>query len=233
MQEDVELAQKPETTLNLDSNTVKQYLKKHPEFFEDNAQLLADIHLPSPHGSGTISLAERQQLAQRDKISVLENRFDELVANAQINNLTANKIHRINLSLHKAKNFDAIEQLVSHDLPEIFELSDTCLKIWAKPLNASNHANLVFNDVSAEAKAWISDLNQPYCGAPIDILAESWFIEPPKSLAIIALRNLDVIGFLALASDINERFYTEMGTDFLTHIGELVSAALSRYVEAS
>lgn len=226
-----------EIDANIDVSAVKQYLKDHPEFFEQNAQLLADIHLPSPHGSGTISLAERQQLAQRDKISALEDRYTELVVNAQVNDVTANKIHVVNLSLHKAKNFDAIEQLVSHHLPEIFELSDTCLKVWAKPLNESNRANLVFSEVADEAKTWISALNQPYCGAPIAIVAEDWFIEPATTLAIIPLygkKNISqqtVFGFLALASDDKKRFYPEMGTAFLSNIGELVSAALSRYVE--
>ena len=222
-----------ETDIDIDENSVKEYLKNHPEFFEYNAQLLAEIYLPSPHGSGTISLAERQQLAQRDKITVLQTRFDELINNAQFNNLTAAKIHHVNLNLHKAKNFDAIEQLVSHDLPEIFELTDTCLKVWAKPTSDSNHANLVFSAVSAEVKDWVSELNLPYCGAPIDMVAQDWFIEPPRSLSIIALRNPNVIGFLALASDDEKRFYTGMGTDFLTNIGELVSAALSRYVETN
>ena len=71
---------------------VKKYLKNNPEFFEQNANLLAEIHLPSPHGNGTISLAERQQLAQRDKINALEERFAELVLNAQENAAIANKI---------------------------------------------------------------------------------------------------------------------------------------------
>ncbi len=222
-----------ETEIFIDETDVKEYLKIHPEFFEKNAQILADIHLPSPHGSGTISLAERQQLAQRDKISVLESRFDEMVNNAQINNATAIKIHNLNISLHQAKNFDAVEQLVSHDLPEIFELSDTCLKIWAKPINEFNQANLVFSGVSDEIQEWINQQKQPYCGAPTQLLKDDWFIEPPLSVAVIALKNLEVMGFLILASDDEKRFYSDMGTDFLTNIGELVSAALSRYIQTS
>ena len=49
----------------LTAEQVKAYLQTHPEFFEQHAKLLAEITLPSPHGSGVISLAERQQLAQR------------------------------------------------------------------------------------------------------------------------------------------------------------------------
>lgn len=210
---------------------VKTYLKANPEFFEQNADLLAGIHLPSPHGNGTISLAERQQLAQRDKINALESNFAELVLNARDNDAIANKIHAFNVELHKAKNFDAIEQLVSALLPEHFDLSDTCLRVWANPLESSTQANLVFSAVPDEAKTWIAALSQPYCGVPPAIVAEDWFIEPAASLAIIPLRAETTIGFLALASDDANRFFAEMGTDFLNKISAILSAALSRYLE--
>jgi uncharacterized protein YigA (DUF484 family) len=217
----------------IDLAEIKSYLKNHPEFFEENAALLADIHLPSPHGGGTISLAERQQLAQRDKITALECRFAELVLHAQQNDSTANKMHAFNLRLHQAKNFDAIEQLISHDLPEMFDLTDTCLRIWVKPLQQSNQANLVFSETPEVVKTWIASLNQPYCGKPPAIVGDDWFIEPAASLAIIGLRQPNLFGFLALASDSDSRFYEEMGTDFLIKMSEIISAALSRHLDIS
>lgn len=217
----------------INSAEIKNYLKNHPEFFEENAALLADIHLPSPHGSGTISLAERQQLAQRDKISALEGRFSELVLNAQENNTAANKIHTFNLRLHQAKSFDEIEQLVSHDLPEFFDLSDTCLRIWVGPLQQTSQANLVFSETSNEVKTWIGALNKPYCGKLPAIASDDWFIDSPTTLAIVPLKNAQLFGFLSLASDSENRFYEGMGTDFLNKIGDIVSAALSRQLDFS
>ncbi len=218
---------------NVQELDIKNYLKNHPDFFEQNANLLAEIHLPSPHGSGTISLAERQQLAQRDKINALEEHFAELVLNAQENDAIATKIHTFSLDLHKAKSFDAIEQLISHDLPEHFDLSDTCLRLWANPLDAANSKNLVFGHVSEEVKTWVASQAQPYCGAPPSIISEDWFLEPAASVALIPLRTAQTFGFLALASDSHKRFFAEMGTDFLNKIGELLSAALSRHLDLS
>lgn len=210
---------------------IKAYLKNHPEFFEENAALLADIHLPSPHGNGIISLAERQQLAQRDKISALEGRFSELVLNAQQNDASANKLHAFNVRLHQAKNFDAIEQLISHDLPELFDLSDTCVRVWVRPLEQTSQANLVFSETSEIIKTWVAALAKPYCGKPPAIVGDDWFIDPATTLTIIPLRHAQLFGFLALASDSENRFYENMGTDFLNKIGELVSAALSRQLD--
>jgi uncharacterized protein len=222
---------------DIQDQDVKDYLINNPEFFEQNANFLAGIHLPSPHGNGTISLAERQQLAQRDKINALEQRFADLVANAQQNDATANKIHAFNLDLHQARNFDAIEQLVSHHLPENFDLSDTCLRVWAAPLDPANQSNLVFSDISDEVKNWLAALPQAYCGAPPAITSDDWFLEPATSVAIIPLTiqhtTKQLIGFLALASDSKNRFYEEMGADFLNKVGELISAALTRHIELS
>ena len=222
----------------MQQDDVKAYLKANPKFFEDNASFLAEISLPSPHGSGTISLAERQQLAQRDKIDALKTNFAELVLNARDNDAITNKIHALNIELHKAKNFDAIEQIISALLPEIFDLSETCMRIWASPLDSRNRTNLVFSYVTEQTKTWVAALSKPYCGKQPEVAAKDWFIEPAASIVLIPLRDdpssdAHNIGFLALASEDKNRFYSEMGTDFLNKIGEILSAALSRHLDLS
>lgn len=207
------------------------FLKDNPAFFEKNASLLADIHLPSPHGTGAISLAERQQLAQRDKIVALEERYAELVLNAQENDKIANKMHAFFILLQQAKDFDAIEQLISHSLPEEFNITDTCLRIWAEPLDESDAENLVFKTVPESIRTWINSIHNVYCGeTPTSIIIDDWFIDPAKSVAVLPLRQSSVYGYLALASDQEDRFYVGMGTDFLQKLGDHVSAAFSRYV---
>jgi uncharacterized protein len=209
---------------------IKDYLKNNPEFFEKNATLLASIHLPSPHGSGTISLAERQQLAQRDKINALEDRFAELVLNAEENDAIAHKIHLFDIKLHQAKSFNDIEQLISDYLPEHFDLNDTCVRVWAAPADEENKSNLVFSEITDDAKTWMTDLKAPFCGRPPSIAGDDWFIDPASSVAIIPLKSGKMIGFLALASDDTNRFFARMGTDFLNKMGELIGAALSRHL---
>jgi uncharacterized protein YigA (DUF484 family) len=218
----------------MEANDVKNYLKDNPQFFEENASLLAEMHLPSPHGGGTISLAERQQFAQRDKINALEERFAELVLNAEENNAIANKIHRFTVLLQQAKSFDAIEQLISHHLPEEFKIAETYLRIWAKPSNSANDENLVFSDTPEPTKAWLNNVHNVYCGAtPTSVDVDDWFIETAASVAVLPLRSETTYGFLALSSDKIERFYVGMGTDFLQKLTEHISAALSRHVEVN
>jgi len=215
----------------MQEDQIGAYLKAHPEFFENNASLLADIHLPSPHGNGTISLAERQQLAQRDKILALEERHSALVRNAQENDLIANKMHLFFVQLQQAKHFDIVEQLVSEALPEAFNITDTCLRIWVKPEASVNAETQTFTDVSETIQKWVGTIHNVYCGeTPTSIVIDDWFRAPVKSVAILPLSGASVFGYLALGSDQEKRFYVGMGTDFLQKLDDHVSAAFSRHL---
>jgi uncharacterized protein len=208
---------------------IKTYLKSHPEFFEKNASLLTELYLPSPHGSGTISLAERQQLAQRDKIRVLESRFTELILNAEENDKTSEKIHRLTMGLLSAPNFETLNKHLTEFLREQFDLPDAQLKIWSNSALLADKisAFIVADDV---LKNWAKDLTQPYCGVMPTVDINHWFSETPASIAVVPLRGQDTFGLLVLPSANNRRYYSGMGTLFLSRIGELVSASLLRFI---
>ena len=50
---------------------IADYLGSNPEFFERHAELLAAVHLSSPHNQRAVSLQERQAEMLREKIKVL------------------------------------------------------------------------------------------------------------------------------------------------------------------
>ena len=51
----------------MEANDVAQYLKQNPGFFEDYADVIADIFVPHPHGGHAIPIAERQIVTLREK----------------------------------------------------------------------------------------------------------------------------------------------------------------------
>jgi uncharacterized protein len=57
-----------------------------------------------------------------------------------------------------------------------------------------------------------------------------WFSETPASIAIVPLRGKETFGVLVLPSANDRRYYSGMGTLFLSRIGELVSASLLRFI---
>jgi uncharacterized protein YigA (DUF484 family) len=215
----------------LSEHQITSYLREHPKFFEQHPSLLAEMYLPSPHGNGAISLAERQQLAQRDRIRIVEAKLAELLKFGEENDAISDKVHRLCLGLLAAQSFDILLQLLTHTLREDFQVPHVTMRIWCNPRNIADGANEIFQPVDAELQSWAQNLAVPYCGHEPGIELNSWFGESvaPKSFALIALRSEKVIGLLALASEDERRFYPEMGTLYLKRIGELVSAALLRY----
>ncbi len=214
----------------MQEDDIALYLKDNPAFFEKNASLLADIHIPSPHGNGAISLAERQQLAQRDKINALQERYAELILNAEENEIIANKIHGLNVGLHKANDFDAIKQFLNRYIPENFDLNGSHLSVWSNNPDKSAYIKAAFGEVSEETKKWVLAQEKPYCGTPPEVAENNWFTDTVASMAVIPLKGDACIGFLALASQDENHFNADMGTDFVSKIGEIVSAAISRYL---
>ncbi|MCB5190223.1 DUF484 family protein [Methylobacillus arboreus] len=211
---------------------VTSYLRAHPQFFEHHTTLLTELYLPSPHGQGTISLAERQQLAQRDRIRVQDAKLAQLIKYGEENDAISEKVHRLSLGLLATEDLGVLLTLLEHGLREDFQVPHVGLRLWAQPRNAGNRELPAFSDVDQELQRWAGGLGAPYCGNRPGMPLQGWFGAEarPASFAIIALKGEQVFGLLALASDDEKRFYPDMGTLYLKRIGELVSAALLRHI---
>ena len=68
------------------------YLANTPDFFERHAELLAAVHLSSPHSKRTVSLQERQAEMLRDKIKLLEQRLMEMIRHGNENSLLSDRL---------------------------------------------------------------------------------------------------------------------------------------------
>lgn len=214
---------------------IKSFLRKHPNFFEENAHLLTEISLPSPHGNGVISLAERQQLAQRDKIRVLEAMMAQMIQHAEENDATSAKVHEFSVHLLNQQSFGALQQLISETLQLDFSVTKSIIRIWVKPSNSAIAQDTVFTPVSETFSDWIMGLGQVHCGAKPEF-ADDLPDNHLQSYAFIPLSkkalNQRPFGVLILGAEDQQRFRADIGTLYLEHIGELVSAALLNHLFA-
>lgn len=210
---------------------VAEYLENNPQFFSNHAGLLAIMHLPNPHGSGTVSLAERQQVAQRDKIRQIERKYNELLQFGIENDEKSNKVHQLTLALLSTSNLTEVLQALNNSLQNDFDISNTKVMLWAEPKNNEDSTHSAFEEIDDISKAWAEGLIEPYCGVlPNESLVSIKVNEEAKSYAITMLEIGTPVGLLVMASNDEKRFYPEMGTMFVKRIGELVSAALSQHL---
>jgi uncharacterized protein len=213
---------------------IANYLGSNPDFFERHAELLAAVHLNSPHGNRAVSLQERQAEMLRDKIKVLEHRTMDMIRNGNDNMILADKMLRWARSLFLASEAIELPALIATEIRDQFHVPQVAIKVWdVGPAYA--HADFA-QGATEDAKLFASSLVECFCGLNTGFEAVSWLGDPPAatSLALLPLRILPVgratpaFGMLVLASPDAQRFNSAMGTDFLERIAELASAALSR-----
>jgi len=213
---------------------VAEYLKSNPIFFEQYADLLAQIFVPHPHGGHTVSLAERQMLTLRDKNRQTETKLAELIAFGEENDAISEKVHRLAVGLIAAETFQAVIHLLNFHLRDDFSVPHVALRLWNAPDGVEDLPE--FAAVSEELHVFAETLNRPYCGSTAGFGTASWFGEHAnhiRSQALIALRNGGgTIGMIALGSEEAQRFYADMGTLYLERLGEMVSAALARVTKS-
>lgn len=209
---------------------IARYLKDHPEFFENYADMIGDISIPHPHGGRAIPISERQIISLREKNRVLEGKLRELVAYGEENDAIGERVHRAALAMIKPANLEALLQVLYYNLREDFAVPHVAFRLWSE----WDHPPLPeFAQSSPEVRVFAESLNQPYCGNKPMFETAGWFGEAsglPKSFAYITLRTDRMFGLLALASDDPQRFYPEMGTLYLKRLGELISTALVRFL---
>jgi len=209
-----------------DENDIAQYLEENPDFFKNHVGLLASMYLPNAHGGGTVSLAERQQAAQRDKIRKIEHKYSELLQIGIENDGIGNKMHQLALSLLQAKTLDETVDTLTQTLQNDFNVPVVALKAWID--TDQNHA--VFGEADEQLQAWLETLPEPYCGSQPDESILNASNSNAKSYAVCALKNPQIFGVLIMASEDEKRFYPGMGTLFVERIGELASAAIQKYI---
>ena len=214
---------------------IADYLANSPGFFERHAELLSSIQLTSPHGQRAVSLQERQMEMLRDKIKGLERQIVEMVRHGQDNVAIADKLHRWTRALMLAANAADVPDVLVRELLDEFLIPQGAIRVWGA---AEAFGGLDFTrPVGDDAQTFASSLTAPYCGVNAGFEAVGWLGDAAaaRSLAMIPLRDSTspiAFGLLVLASPDPTRYTADMGTEFLTRIGEIASAALSRILPA-
>jgi len=214
----------------MDATTVAGYLKENPAFFEDYADLIAEIFVPHPHGGHAIPIAERQIVTLREKNTELENRLRELIKFGSENDQIAEKLHRSTLALFTAPDLETTLAVLYHSLKEDFGVPQVASRLWGRVPEQSYLPELAATTM--ELREYADQVGAPYCGPQAPFEARDWFERGDlwRSFAFLPLRTAHTFGLLGLASEDPERFYAGMGTVYLTRLAELASVATARYL---
>ena len=215
----------PEADQTMNPDAVASFLQAHPEFFEQYADMIAEIYIPHPHGGRAIPISERQILTLRERVKQVETKLREVIHFGEENDAIGEKVHRLTLALLGARDLDALVNAVYFHLREDFAVPHVVLRAWDD--NGGGAAAL--GPITQANREFAATLTEPLCGTHARAETPELFGEAApglKSFSYIPLRAEAPFGLLALASEDPQRFYPEMGTVYLKRIGEMVAVAL-------
>ncbi len=208
---------------------VARFLRRNPDFLEQNSDLLKDLELS--HASGpAVSLIEKQVRYLRTQNESLEQQLNQLVQVASDNEKLMSRLHALTLELMVMRDVSAFfdrlsEALLSEFNADIINITLFKLKIKAGPktpifhLQRDNPELQQFNDSLEKGVSVCGRLNRN----KRDFLFESraqWV----QSTALVPLGD---DGMLAIGSSDPARFYPGMGTLFLDLLANVVTSRLA------
>ncbi len=214
------------------ADDVAEYLREHPDFFNDHLELLAEIDVPHETGQA-VSLIERQVAVLRQDNGQLRKRIRELVDIARDNDSLISKLHQLGLEMIQADTLDMFIDVLMECLHRDFDADAVAVRLFENGTLVTARAEVVpADDVGVGYFSSILKKGKPVCGRFNNDQLYYLFGERAaqiKSVALVPLHHGGDLGFFAIASRDVKRFRAGMSTSFLAQLGDLASALLQRF----
>ncbi len=219
----------------LSAGAIAEYLRAHPEFFNEYPDILADLKVP--HASGdAISLVERQLTALREQNEQARKRMHELIEIARQNEELARRMHQLGLTLMDADDPKDIFATLYDNLKKNFRADKVIVRLFAEPAFVDTFAGEEFAGARASQQSLfksIIDKRIPLSGRLKRQQQVFLFGDDGDDIAsavMVPLHGEGWGGIMAIGSSNADRFQEGMGVELLANMGEILSFILKPWV---
>lgn len=212
----------------LPEKSIVDYLRRHPEFFINNSDLLAQVMIPHQRGSA-VSLVEKQLTVLREENQQLQRKLENLIVFAKQNEQLNKRIQRLIVSLSGVNSIDEFFNTLYDALRSEFNTDAVVVKMFevASPALIGRPEYVEYDAQVFTLFETLLSTNRPECGRLSSAQIEYLFADNQiTSAVIIPLGIPKPQGVLAMGSREVSRFHAGMGTDLLKYMGELISQLL-------
>jgi uncharacterized protein YigA (DUF484 family) len=207
--------------------TVAAFLEENPDFFTRNPELLERLDILH-QSHGITSLVERQVKSLRATAEEHKQQLQDLVAVAHENEQINQRLHKLTLTLLDAVDFDEAVSSLQETLYSDFDADAVELHLVSESNNGVNSGLDEFSLLIEQGKSWCGQLELDRLEYLFGTKAEEI-----NSTALIPLTGEEISGVLAIGSGDQQRFHSQMGTEYLTRLGEIISKTLEVVSEPS
>ena len=233
---DEEISTEREQQLATDLQLIS-LLRDNPDILNRHPELIAVLEVTHQSGSA-VSLIERQVAVLRQQVQTQENRLRELMDVARDNERLAETCNRLAVDLLATHDVDDVVSIVLDTFKAELSADHAVVKLFSEDTDLIEQSSGLFVDANDEAlnafKTMLQHKNT-VCGKSTKEQKAYLFddkAEKIKSVAIIPLIAGANLGLIGLGADNAQRFKSSMGTDFLSQVGELISASLAGHLES-
>ncbi|KUJ73060.1 DUF484 family protein [Thiomicrospira sp. WB1] len=219
---------------DLHAEDVAEYLNHNRQFFHVFPSLLGELSIPHPKTGEEISLLERQVHQLRQQRDQLQTEVDTLKDVVGENGQLLHKVYAMAYRLLAAQTNDAAVAEIYQTMDRVFEVEAMTLVTWEMPSESVPGLHqLGLSQQWSQSLKNALEPGEPRCG----------FLEPGwqdglfqtqaamQTVCVMPLGEQRVWGALALGAS-SDRFHPDLGTYFLTVMGQMISARLARLFDA-
>ena len=216
----------------ISEESVLEYLNTTPLFFERNLDVLESILIPQKNGS-VVSLAERQVSALRKKNTTLENQLTSLIERVEVNQKLSEKVRAIILRLLKtSKVRDCLvtfEQFVVED----FAAAEAGVFVFKDGAPKDILERVKIDDLTAVGL--FGEGQKPVLGPISNEQRETLFgsRRGDNSAVIFPMIVSGCHGSVVMVSDDPSRYESDMASDFLEYLGQVIVLIINRALDTS
>ena len=216
---------------------IVRYLRDHPAFFEAHQDVLAGMILS--HESGTaVSLIERQVQILREQKEEQKEKLKSLISTAHNNEKLNNNVNGLILALLDASSLDDVLNVIEQRIRADFEADAVVVKLLASGSDLlEGHEELTsWQQPALVIGEKVMSARQPVCGSFNTEQMQALFDDADiLSAGVVPLaedeNSKNCYGIIAIGSYDPQRFRSDMGTLFLSLLGQVLTRILKRHLE--
>ena len=218
----------------LNDTLVLEYLRENSDLLVRFPDLLMDLEVPHRCGRA-VSLVEYQLSVIKDHNRSLKRRLRELIDNARSNQDLVQRLLQLSVSLYECDQVGAVISKVYQALGDDFDIDVATVRLFGTPPDEPGvAAEFIAKDEQIRALfSHVLKPGRPVCGRLQSAQLEFLFGERREEIgssALLPLGSQGDLGMLAMGSKDPQRFHPAQSTDFLRHVAELLTSAITPHL---
>lgn len=229
---------------------VIEFLRTNPDLFKDNPELLEVMTPPAvDHGGNVVDWQQHMLGKLQTGMKSLKHKYEGLLVSSRNNMSTLHQVHEAALSLIRAPHIEQLLEVVSMDLPALFNVDVVRLALESEAAefyerhmqNDQENMAVVFLAQGTVSKIFGKDKSTLLVGDTAKQFVLGFeqvfpdFSGLVESCALLRLRlpSSQRDALLAFGVRIKDHFHDGQGTELLTFLGQIVEHRLDQCLEMS